>query len=74
MESLSKILIIGFLISILFSLGSALYYLARGNKQGQMAKALSWRIGLSLLLFLLLLGAILMGWIQPHPTIVMPPQ
>jgi hypothetical protein len=73
MPILFKIIAILFLITILFSLGSALYYMSKGTNQGQMVKALSWRIGLSLLLFLFLLTAILMGWVHPQPTIIMPP-
>lgn len=34
-------------------------------KSGSMMRALAFRVGLSVLLFLCLLGAYLMGWIQP---------
>ena len=65
---LVKAIIILFLLIILFSLGSALTYLVRGSKNDdtRMVKALSWRIGLSLLLFVLLFIAFAMGWIKPH--------
>lgn len=66
---LVKLIIILFLLVILYSLGSALYYLAheRNAKDADsVVKALTWRIGLSLLLFILLFVAYAMGWIQPH--------
>ncbi|MEI7465748.1 MAG: DUF2909 domain-containing protein [Burkholderiales bacterium] len=34
-------------------------------KSGSMFRALAFRVGLSVLLFLCLIGAYLMGWIQP---------
>lgn len=63
-----KYLIIVFLGLILFSLGKALFHLS-GSKpadSGKMVKALSWRIGLSILLFVLLFVAYAEGWIKPH--------
>lgn len=59
--------IIVFLLSIFFSLGSALYYLMRDSGSSErMVKALTWRIGLSFLLFVLLLIAFSLGWISPR--------
>jgi len=66
---LVKIIIILFLFIIMYSLGSALYYLTHERNQAdadRVVKALSWRIGLSLLLFILLFVAYWLGWIQPH--------
>ncbi len=61
-----KILIILFILVILYSLGSALIFLVRDHGDGdRMVRRLTWRIGLSLLLFLLLYGAYQMGWIEP---------
>jgi hypothetical protein len=62
-----KIIIVLFLISIFFSLGSALYFLVR-DKSGstRIVKALTWRIGLSIALFVLLMIAMAFGWIAPH--------
>lgn len=53
--------------AILASLGSALYYLlrSRGSSSG-LANALTLRIGLSILLFLLLMLAWYAGLIEPH--------
>lgn len=59
--------IILFLLVIFFSLASALYYLVRDQgKTDRTVKALSWRIGLSLLLFVLLFIAFALGWITPR--------
>jgi len=66
---LVKMIIVLFLLIILYSLGSALYYLAheRNEKDAdRVVKALTWRIGLSLLLFILLFVAYGLGWIKPH--------
>lgn len=63
----SKIIIILFLIFIAYALGSALYYLVT-DKTGstRIIKALTWRIGLSLVLFLFLFVAFAFGWLHPH--------
>lgn len=62
-----KILIIVFLITIVYSLGSALIFLVRDHGEGdRTVRRLTWRIGLSLVLFLFLWFAHYMGWIQPH--------
>ena len=55
-------------IAILFALGSAMLQLLRpGNKDRKaMARSLTWRIGLSIVLFLFLLLAYQFGWIAPH--------
>ena len=64
---LIKLIIYAFMISILFSLGSGLYYILFRRDTGEQAvKALTLRISLSLALFLLLLGAYAMGWLKPH--------
>ncbi len=62
-----KGLIILFMITILFCLGSGLFYLIRDKgKSERTVRALSWRIGLSLSLFLLLLLGFAFGIITPH--------
>jgi len=64
---LFKVIIILFLFVILYSLGSGLFYLVRDKSQSdRVVKALTWRIGLSLLLFVLLFIAFGLGWISPH--------
>jgi thiosulfate reductase cytochrome b subunit len=66
-----KVIVILLLITIIYCLGSAVFFMLR-EKPGSrsMAKALTWRISLSLLLFILLLVSYLMGWIAPHPLLV----
>ncbi|MCM0043484.1 MAG: twin transmembrane helix small protein [Burkholderiaceae bacterium] len=61
-----KILVaIGFIL-ILGSLGSALVFLMRDKgRSNRTVQALALRVGFSVLLFLLLLVAYRMGWIQP---------
>ena len=64
---ISRLLIIAVLIAIVFSLGSAMFQLSSGKgDSGKMLKALTWRIGLSVGLFLVLLVAWRMGLIRPH--------
>jgi hypothetical protein len=66
---LVKVIIVLFILSILFSLGSALYFLVTDrDKSTRIVKALTWRIGLTLVLFLLLMIAYALGWITPHPV------
>ena len=62
-----KIIIALALIAIIMSLGSGLYYLTKKEEDREkLVKALTWRIGLSITLFFLLIIAFLNGWIQPH--------
>ena len=55
------------LVLILISLGKALFHLTSSKPEdaGKMVKALAWRIGLSVALFVLLLVAFHSGWIDP---------
>jgi hypothetical protein len=62
------IVIIAFLL-IIFSLGTALYNLVRTKDVEQSAKtlkALTFRIGLSVLLFVFVAIALKMGWFRPE--------
>ena len=62
-----KISIIIGLLLILYSLGSALIFLVKDHGEGdRTVKRLTWRIALSLVLFLALWGAYQMGWIEPN--------
>jgi H+/Cl- antiporter ClcA len=71
----TKILIIIGLILILYSLGSALIFLVKDHGEGdRTVKRLTWRIALSLVLFLALWGAYQMGWIEPNTGPVNWPQ
>jgi len=62
---LVKILIIITLVLIAGSLFSALYYLMKGDTSERTVKALTWRISLSLVLFLLIMLAFSTGIIGP---------
>ena len=62
-----KYLIILVLVLIVGSLAKALFHLS-SNKPGdsaKMVKALTWRIGLSVGLFVLLIIAYYQGWVTP---------
>ena len=63
-----NIIIIAILVVILFSLGSALVGMLRGGAKGsdKMFKALRTRISLSVFLFILLMFASFMSWIEPN--------
>ncbi|MCY3852294.1 MAG: twin transmembrane helix small protein [Gammaproteobacteria bacterium] len=62
-----KFLVVILLLVILASLFSALVFLVRDRgTTHRTVRALTWRIGLSIGLFLLLLLAGWMGWIEPH--------
>jgi len=67
-----RIVVVVVFLGIVASLGSALYHLSRGgtdrtaDDSRKMARALTWRIGLSVVLFLLLMLAWYAGLIEPH--------
>ena len=64
---LLKIVVVALLVIIFYCLGSAVVYLVRdGASPVNMAKALTWRIILSLVLFLVLILSFSLGWVQPH--------
>ncbi|HIF35350.1 MAG TPA: twin transmembrane helix small protein [Candidatus Thioglobus sp.] len=60
--------VIAIIILIFFSLGSAVIGMLRGGREGsdKMFKALRVRVSLSVFLFLLLMFASFMGWIEPN--------
>ncbi|MDV2116265.1 twin transmembrane helix small protein [Alcaligenes faecalis] len=60
-----RVLVLIVFLGIIVSLGSALVYLMRdrGNSS-RMAYALTWRVGLSVALFLFVLLAHYLGWID----------
>ena len=63
-----RIVVILFLVFILGSLGSSLYFLYRDRGSGgtRMVKALTLRVGLSILLFVLLMAGFRFGLITGH--------
>ena len=69
MNQVVWLLVLGCLLGIVGSLGSALYQLSRGTAEGsaRLARMLTVRISLSLALFALLMLAWYFGLITPHP-------
>ena len=68
-----KILIILAMLAILFTLFRSLYFLMTGKQESKKTvNGLSWRIGLSMALFVLIVVGIFAGWLEPHglPTVV----
>ena len=64
---LQKLIIILFLLAILYNLGAGLYYMLSDKGQSdRTVNALTRRIGLSVLLFVLLLLGMWAGVITPH--------
>jgi membrane protein required for beta-lactamase induction len=75
-----KLVIVLALLSVFSALACAVYFmLGRGadadtaqedagppERAKKMARALAWRVGLSIALVLLLLIAYALGWIEPH--------
>jgi len=67
METVIRLLIIGVLLGIIVSLGSALFNLSRkASDSRKVARDLTIRIGLSVALFVLLMIAWHLGIIAPH--------
>lgn len=65
-----KYLVIVAFLAILASLGSALFFMMKDGrdgrpKSGNMARALAFRVGFSILLFICILIAWRLGYIQP---------
>ena len=68
---LMKLIVLLALLVIVYCLGSGLFHLVReGRDSVKMARALTWRIVLSLSLFVLLLLAYGFGWIVPHGLVI----
>lgn len=64
---LHKIVIVAFLVLILYHLGAGLYYmLTDQGRTRRTVNALTWRIGLSVALIVLVIIGFATGWIQPH--------
>lgn len=62
-----RIVIVVALVGILFSLGSALFYLMRDKgTTNRTVNALTIRVGISIALFLFILFSYWMGWIEPR--------
>ena len=64
---MKTLLIVGFLVLILYQLGAGLYYMmVDKGKSDRTVKSLSWRIGLSVGLIILVIIGIYTGVIKPH--------
>ena len=62
-----KVLIIAMLAFIVFNLAMGMIYLVKDEgRSTRTLNALKWRIGLSILLFGLLIAGVKLGLIQPH--------
>ncbi len=62
-----KVIVVVLLGCIVASLGKALFHMSSGpNQSGEMVQALYWRIGLSVLLFVLLMAGAHLHLIAPH--------
>ncbi len=73
METLIRLLILGVLLAILASLGSALFHLSRKARDSRkVARDLTVRIALSVALFVLLMIAWHLGLISPHGLATVP--
>ncbi|HET9484533.1 MAG TPA: twin transmembrane helix small protein [Xanthomonadales bacterium] len=65
--ALQKLLIVAVFIAVLWNLGAALYYMMTDKGQSnRTVRSLSWRIGLSVGLILLVILGIATGIIEPH--------
>jgi hypothetical protein len=62
-----RLLVVGLLIAVFIALFSGLYALSKGGADSpdrtRVVRRLTWRIGLSILLFVLLLISLRLGWI-----------
>lgn len=64
---LQKLVIIGFLVVIIYNLGAGLYYMmVDKGENNRMVRSLTWRIGLSVALIVLVILGIWTGVIKPH--------
>lgn len=66
-DGVFKYVILALMVAIVVALGYALFFmLFKHQKTSQTVQALTFRIGLSLSLFIVLFVAFAMGWIRPH--------
>ena len=64
---MQKLLIIGTLVVIVFFLFEGLFFMVKDKgTTNRTVRALSWRIGISVALILMISAGIYTGWIKPH--------
>jgi succinate dehydrogenase hydrophobic anchor subunit len=64
---LTKLMIVALIVAILYALFSGMVYLVKDpSSERRTVRALTWRVGLQVLLIVFLIVAYFMGWIQPH--------
>jgi len=69
-----KYLIVVILLFIIFSLGTAMFYLVKGQGKSQnTVRFLTVRVALSVVLFLFIILAAKMGWIEPNQPVFINP-
>ena len=70
---MSKIVIVILLLAMSASLGVGLYHLLKtpdqNDKGDKVVKALTWRIGIWVVLFVFILSAVKLGWIEPSNSV-----
>ena len=70
---MSTIVIVVLLLAMIASLGVGLFHLLKSpderDKGGQLVKALTWRIGIWVVLFAFIVLAMKMGWIKPSNSV-----
>ena len=69
MDLMFKIPVILLLLAIVFSLFEGMYYLSKDDGEQdktRVVRALTVRIGLSFVLFSMLIAGYFFGWIEPH--------
>jgi hypothetical protein len=65
--ALQKLLIVAVFVAVLWNLGAALFYMMTDKgKSNRTVKSLTWRIGLSVGLILVVIIGIATGFIEPH--------
>lgn len=68
-----KIIVVLILLASVYCLASAAYYmLVDSANSKRLAKALTWRAALAVLLFVLLIVGYYLGWITPHGLLQRP--
>ena len=66
-SELKTLVVVGFFIFILWNLGAGLYYMmVDKGRSKRTVNSLSWRIGLSVAMIVLVIIAIATGIIEPH--------